>query len=546
MSGGEPTRVQLCCSHCGYDLSDQRATRCPECGSDTSGYFVRRPPSIIVGFFAVVQGLFFIAGSVYFAVNPGDLEIFEEPIHSSVIFVLIFLIFGLGSVAAAVLLPQRPFWRFVWAGLMLIAAIVLMFSTIGALTTVHFTGDILLFTGTFLAGSICASSCGVLIHRLLHREQILHWVHPVPDAKVAILGAGQLGRMLGQAGVSLGVRCRFLDASRDCPAAAVGDVVHEGFTIGPHLDCFAEGAAVVTYEFENVPVEVAAHLARTHDVRPSPRSLEIAQDRLRERELFQKLDIPTPAWQAVDSLEALAGVLDTLTLPVILKTRRMGYDGKGQARITAPGDAGGAWDAIGRVPAIADEMVAFVREISVIVVRGLDGEVRCYPPVENEHRGGILRRSLAPAPGITPEHTRELEQSAGAIASALDHVGVLAVEFFELQDGTLLANEFAPRVHNSGHWTIEGAETSQFENHLRAILGLPLGSTGARGHSAMLNIVGDWPDREALLRIPGLHLHDYDKQPRPGRKIGHVTLAEPDIDRLHEKLERVERLIGAG
>lgn len=360
---------------------------------------------------------------------------------------------------------------------------------------------------------------------------------------VAILGAGQLGRMLGQAGVSLGVRCRFLDASRVCPAAAVGEVVHEGFTIGPHLDRFAGGAAVVSYEFENVPVEVARRLAETHAVRPSPRSLEIAQDRLRERELFQKLAIPTPAWRGVDSIELLGEALASFTMPVILKTRRMGYDGKGQARIHAPGEGGAAWDAIGRAAAIVDEMVPFVREISMIVVRGPDGETRCYPPVENEHRSGILRRSIAPAPRITPEHARELERAATAIALALDHIGVLAVEFFELEDGTLLANEFAPRVHNSGHWTIEGAETSQFENHLRAILGLPLGSTDLRGHSVMLNIIGDWPDRDALLRVPGLHLHDYDKPPRPGRKIGHVTLTADDPARLAERVEAAERII---
>lgn len=363
------------------------------------------------------------------------------------------------------------------------------------------------------------------------------------DPTIAILGAGQLGRMLALAGMPLAVRCRFLDAHAVCPAAAVGEVTHEGFTIGPHLDRFAEGAAVVTYEFENVPVEVARHLAETHAVRPSPRSLEVAQDRLRERELFARLAIPTPAWRAVDSPEDLASALEVIPPPAILKTRRMGYDGKGQARIAAPRQAPAAWDAIGRAPAILDAMIPFVREISMIVVRGLDGETRCYPPVENEHRAGILRRSIAPAPRITPAHARELERAAGAIASALDHIGVLAVEFFELDDGTLLANEFAPRVHNSGHWTIEGAETSQFENHLRAILALPLGSTAPRGHAAMLNIIGEWPDRDALLRIPGLRLHDYDKAPKPGRKIGHVTLTTDDPAHLAERAAAAERII---
>lgn len=427
---------------------------------------------------------------------------------------------------------------------------------------------------------------------------------------IGILGAGQLGRMLALAGVPLGVRCRFLDAKPNCPAEAVGEVIHEGFEIGPHLDRFADGIAegggVVTYEFENVPVAVAEHLAEHVAVRPSPRSLEVAQDRLRERELFEQLGIDAPRHTVVDTPGELEAALRGFPLPAILKTRRMGYDGKGQARIKAPGDAARAWETIGgRLPAahaqsasceprakargatetgqtprarargshdegsredgaredgasggsptlhtILDEMIPFERELSMVAVRGVRGEVRCYPPVENVHTDGILTRSIAPAPGVDDATRAEMERATAAIADDLGHVGVLAVEFFETgpvdgKPGRLLANEFAPRVHNTGHWTIEGAETSQFENHLRAVLGMPLGSTGMVGgcHAAMANIIGDWPDRERLLAVPGLHLHDYGKSPRPGRKIGHVTVVERGEKPLRDKLSLIESII---
>lgn len=384
------------------------------------------------------------------------------------------------------------------------------------------------------------------------------------NATVGILGSGQLGRMLAQAGVSLGVTCRFLDDTGDArvPASAVATVDGRGFNDATTLAHFAEGLGVVTYEFENVPLDAARALEAQLPVRPSPRSLEIAQDRLNEREMFDRLGIPTPRHAAVETLDELRAALHAgFPLPAILKTRRLGYDGKGQARLREPGDAGNAWKSIAahgareasadvRVPAILDEMIPFVRELSVVAVRTVradgTGEVRCYPPFENAHESGILRKSVCPAPGVSAQRVAELESAARKIGDDLGHIGVFAVEFFEKADGSLLANEIAPRVHNTGHGTIEGCETSQFENHLRAILGLPLGSTAARGYSAMLNIIGAWPDRSSLLSIDGLSLHDYDKAPKPGRKIGHVTVVAPDRDTLASRVSRAESVIGPG
>jgi 5-(carboxyamino)imidazole ribonucleotide synthase len=376
---------------------------------------------------------------------------------------------------------------------------------------------------------------------------------------VGVLGAGQLGRMLGLVGAAMGIRCRFLDTpSREPrPTSAVADLLEEGFTVGPHLDRFLSGNGhpldAVTYEFENVPAELAEALAERVPVRPSPRSLHIAQDRLRERELFEKLGIDTPKWAAVSSPGELHAAIDAgFPLPAILKTRRMGYDGKGQAWVHEPSDAEAAWRTITgstdqpHADAILDEVIAFDREISIVAVRSLEGETRCYPPVENAHRNGILVRSVAPARGVNHDQLTAIERAAAAVADELDHVGVLAVEFFQTADGVFLANEFAPRVHNTGHWTIEGAETSQFENHLRAVLGLPLGSCAMRSsHAAMVNIIGAWPDRARLLSVPGASLHDYEKSPKPGRKIGHVTVTAGDRPTLENRLREVEPIAAA-
>jgi 5-(carboxyamino)imidazole ribonucleotide synthase len=315
---------------------------------------------------------------------------------------------------------------------------------------------------------------------------------------VACIGGGQLGRMLGLAGLPLGLSFRFLDPSPAAPAADVGELVVGSFDDPAALACLGAGADVVTYEFENVSHAAAALL----EALPPVRSLELGQDRLVEKELFRRLGIPT----------ARFGTLEETGLPAIVKTRRLGYDGKGQRRIETELPVG--------ADELAEELVSFDRELSIVAVRGRDGEMRFWPLAENVHREGILRVTRAPAPNAPQA---EAEALARVLLDDLGYVGVLALELFEV-GGTLLANEFAPRVHNTGHWTIDGAVTSQFENHLRAILGLPLGSTDAVSPAVMINLIGGVPPLERLLRVPGAHVHLYGKEPRPGRKVGHVTL----------------------
>jgi 5-(carboxyamino)imidazole ribonucleotide synthase len=319
---------------------------------------------------------------------------------------------------------------------------------------------------------------------------------------VACIGGGQLGRMLGLAGIPLGLDFRFLDPAPDACARAVGELVVAGYGDHDGLDRLAGGAEVVTYEFENVPVEAAARVAAV----PGVAALEHGQDRLREKELFRSLGIAT----------ARFGSLEETGLPALAKTRRLGYDGKGQRRIDAPEPLGD--------DELAEELVHFERELSIVGVRGRGGETRFWPVVENVHRDGILRVTRAPAPDA-PQ--REAEAICTKLLEALDYVGVLAVEVFEVE-GRLLANEFAPRVHNTAHWTIDGAATSQFENHLRAILELPLGATEVRSPCVMVNLIGDVPALAELAALPGARLHVYGKEPRPGRKVGHVTLVDPD------------------
>ncbi|MEM9559679.1 MAG: 5-(carboxyamino)imidazole ribonucleotide synthase [Planctomycetota bacterium] len=377
------------------------------------------------------------------------------------------------------------------------------------------------------------------------------------DPLVAILGGGQLGRMLALAGAPLGVRCRVLDPLRGCSAGQVTEHVVGGYTDPQALARLADGADVVTYEWENVPVDSARALEGRLPVHPSCAALETAQDRLHERELFERLGIATPEWRAVDRPADLPGAIEAVGTPALLKARRGGYDGKGQVPIESPGDAERAWAALandeGDVPggAVLDAFVAFERELSVLGVRSTTGETGFYPLVQNTHRGGILRLSRAPARGVRDADVRTACDAAAAIMDELDYAGVLAVEFFDTGPGAgagsssrLIANEIAPRVHNSGHWTIEGAVTSQFENHLRAILGLPLGSCAARGHSAMVNAIGDLPRRAGVLAVPGAAMHVYGKDPRPGRKVGHVTITASEADELDALLERYTRVVG--
>ncbi len=369
---------------------------------------------------------------------------------------------------------------------------------------------------------------------------------------ISILGGGQLGRMLALAGYPLGLRFRFLDPSPDAPAGEVGELVVGDYESPAAREALADGATAITYEFENVPVAAARALERHAPVYPPPAALEAAQDRLAEKTLFRDLGIPTPPFAPINSEDELHAALmgeggrGGLGFPAVLKTRRFGYDGKGQALIREPADLGPAWRVLGSgsVPLILEGFVPFEREVSVLAARSAAGEHAVYPIVQNRHARGILRESVAPAPGPTTPRMQALaEEYAHRLLDALGYVGLLAVEFFEV-DGALLANEMAPRVHNSGHWTTEGAETSQFENHLRAILGLPLGSTAPVGASVMLNLIGQTPAPADILAISGAHLHLYGKAPKPGRKLGHITARAPDEPTAAAIAASVRNLIG--
>lgn len=361
--------------------------------------------------------------------------------------------------------------------------------------------------------------------------------------KVGILGAGQLGRMLALAGLPLGLEFRFLDPVAGACAGAVGDLVVGDFADGAALARFRRDLDVVTYEFESVPAAPVRDLAREVPVYPPPEALETAQDRLAEKTLFRRLGIPTPEFAPVGSEADLRDAVDRIGLPAVLKTRRLGYDGKGQRVLRRPEDVPGSYDALGQVPSLLEAFVPFEREVSLLLVRDRQGHGQAYPLVENQHRGGILRLSKAPAADAEGALQAEAEGHVRAIAEALGYVGVLAVEFF-VRQGRLLANEMAPRVHNSGHWTIEGARTSQFENHLRAVAGLPLGPTDLRGPAAMVNLIGTVPSPAKVLAVPGAHLHLYGKAPAPGRKLGHVTFLPEEHPGTEAGLLDLLRLVG--
>ena len=365
----------------------------------------------------------------------------------------------------------------------------------------------------------------------------------VLGARIGVLGGGQLGRMLGLAGRAMGLQLSFLDPSADSPAAAVGPLDVSDYTDAEALERLAR-ADVVTFEFENVPVAAVAALEARAKVFPGSRALEVAQDRLHEKTCFRSLGIATPAFEAVGTWPELAAALGRIGLPAVLKTRRFGYDGKGQAVLRTEDDARAAFERLGGAPLILEGFVAFQRELSMIAVRSSQGEVACYPLVENHHSAGILRKTIAPAPGVTEELQRAANQHIEKLLAHLDYVGVLALELFQVDD-SLVANEIAPRVHNTGHWTIEGARTSQFENHLRAILGLPLGATDAIAPCAMLNLIGAAPDATAVFGVPDAHLHWYGKEPRAGRKVGHITVRAPDTATLQTRVAQLEAIISA-
>jgi 5-(carboxyamino)imidazole ribonucleotide synthase len=361
------------------------------------------------------------------------------------------------------------------------------------------------------------------------------------NRRVGILGGGQLGRMLALAGHPLGIRTRCLDRSAEAPAGAVSELVVGDYDDARSLAALAE-CDVVTFEWESVPESAARKLAERVPVRPSPEALATAQDRLHEKTCFTELGIPTPRFAAASSPEELARALSEIGAPAVVKTRRLGYDGKGQRVVRDAVDAESLFRELGAVPLIVEAFVEFDRELSIVAVRGLGGQVAFYPLVENHHHEGMLDTSFAPAPRLTPELQALAERHARALLERFDYAGVLALELFE-RNGELFANEIAPRVHNSGHWTIEGAETSQFENHLRAILGLPLGATDALGPSAMVNLIGSIPDPARVLAIAGAHLHDYGKEPRARRKVGHVTLCAADSAVLAERVNALRALL---
>ncbi len=360
---------------------------------------------------------------------------------------------------------------------------------------------------------------------------------------IGILGGGQLARMLALAATPLGLRVRTLDPNADSPAGHCAELVVAPYDDPAGLARLAAGCTAVTYEFENVPAAAVERLAGLGiAVRPAAGALAISQDRIPEKDCFNACGLPTAPYRAVDSRADLEAAVAAIGLPGVLKTRRFGYDGKGQKVLRRAEDLDAAWAELGRSPLIYEGFVPFDSECSLIAVRGADGATACYPLVENHHRDGILRLSICPGRG-TAGLQAEAEAAAGRLLARLDYVGVLAVEFFRV-GGRLLGNEMAPRVHNSGHWSIEGAECSQFENHMRAVAGLPLGSTWVRGAAAMVNLIGDFPDLRAVLAEPGVHLHHYGKEPRPGRKIGHLTVVADDHAALVARLRRLAAVTG--
>jgi 5-(carboxyamino)imidazole ribonucleotide synthase len=348
--------------------------------------------------------------------------------------------------------------------------------------------------------------------------------------------------MLALAARRLGIEVRFLAPDPKSPAGICAELIVAEYENEAALTHFIEGLDVVTYEFESIPVSAVRFVAERTAVRPSVNALEAAQDRALEKATFERLGIPTPRSAVADTLREARAGLDMVGIPAVLKTRRLGYDGKGQAVIRARADLERAWVTVSGAASVVESFVPFTRELSIIAVRSLDGEVAFYPLVENFHSEGILRFSLAPAPNIAESVQERAQKHAGRIMEDFEYVGVLAIEFFETPDG-LLANEMAPRVHNSGHWTIEGADTSQFENHLRAVTGMELGSTDVHGACGMVNVIGQEPDVARLREIPGVHVHMYGKTPAPRRKLGHITVTADDMGGVGSAVAQVRAVL---
>lgn len=357
--------------------------------------------------------------------------------------------------------------------------------------------------------------------------------------RIGVVGGGQLGRMLAEAGAGFDARFTFLDPSDSACAAVHGRHLEAAWDDSAALELLVDNSDIITFEFENVSAKVVANLAEQRPAFPPAQALATARDRWAEKSLFRALDIPLPPVTKIDTQAELDAAVAEIGLPAVLKTRTLGYDGKGQKVLRATADVAGAFAELGAVPLVLEGFVDFDYEVSLLAVRGRDGETRAWPLVRNAHRQGMLHCSI-PQPGHGLQTLAE--DHANRVLAELDYVGVMAFEFFVVGNA-LLANEIAPRVHNSGHWTIEGAETSQFENHLRAIAGLPLGSTARLAPCAMLNVIGAFPERDAVLAIPGTRWHDYGKAPRPGRKIGHITVLAVSEEQLNERIAAVETLL---
>lgn len=361
--------------------------------------------------------------------------------------------------------------------------------------------------------------------------------------KIGILGAGQLGRMMVLEGMPLGIDFVLYDPAGK-PTANVGEILVPDET-GNALRAFLDKVDVVTYEFEHLPLDQVVKIAEHKPVYPGVEALRVCQHRALEKALFTKLDIPTAPYRVASSADELEAAVIQLGAPVVAKSVTEGYDGKGQAVIRAPEDARDAWTRIGHEQVIVEQFIRFEREVSIIAVRSRSGEVRTWPMGENLHQDGILRLTRAPAPRLSQTTQKAADDYITRILNRLDYVGVLALELFETTDG-LLANEMAPRVHNSGHWTQNGATISQFENHIRAVAGLPLGPTDATGHTCMINLIGDLPEPERVLSHPNAHLHLYGKSPRAGRKLGHINLHCHSATELDQATESMLTVLSGG
>lgn len=361
--------------------------------------------------------------------------------------------------------------------------------------------------------------------------------------RIGVLGGGQLGRMMALAGYPLNLSFAFFDKAVDCPSAALGPRFGDDDYSDASLQAFIDSADVFTYEFENIPTRWVEAIAARKPVFPGVKSLAVSQNRLNEKQLFAALNIPSARFHEIRSEADLSAAVAALGLPLVIKTVTEGYDGKGQFLLRETDQVSTCWSKLGAsAPLIAEEFIQFKRELSIIAVRGQDGSTLFYPLAENHHHGGILSHSLVPAPHLDENTQLTAERYISSILRELGHVGVLTLELFETRHG-LMANETAPRVHNSGHWSIEGAHSSQFENHVRAVAGLPLGSTRAEKPSAMINIIGKHPSAHDVLSITDTHLHLYGKSEREGRKLGHITVTADSYPELEMRMSRLAEVL---